>query len=239
MAKKKSELLKEELDQFNKINSYYLLSEAPEDELPIGVPEEGFEEEDEEEDAIDTEVSDEVFDDAGDEEVVDAEVEDEVFDDVPAEEEAFEAGEEEEVAEEEVEEVDVTEIVTSTKDTAEKVDSVTSKVDDILAKFGDLEGKLAGMGDIIHKIDSLEKEIEVRNPTPVERLEMRSLDSFPFNVKLTDYWKEDKGGNSGDYQPLEQKEKEFDVNVSDLSNYNSEQIKSSFDADNEEENNTY
>ena len=235
MARKKSELLKEELDLYNRINSYYLINEQPEDELPIGVPEEGFEEEEEEEEAIDTEIGDEVFDDAGDEEVVDAEVEDEVIDDVPAEEEAFEAGEEEEASEEEVEEVDVTEIVNSTKDTAEKVNSVTSKVDDILAKFGDLEGKLAGMGDIINKIDSLEKEVEMRNPTPVERLEMRSLDSFPFNVKLTDYWSDDKEG--GEYGAIEKKEKEFDVNVSDLSNYNSEQIKSSFDADDEE--NTY
>ena len=233
MARKKSELLKEELDLYNRINSYYLINEQPEDELPIGVPEEGFEEEDEEEEAIDTEMGDEVMDDAGDEEVVDTEVDTEVMDDVPAEEVAFEDNEEE--AAEEVEEVDVTEIVTSTKETAEKVDSVTSKVDDILAKFGDLEGKLAGMGDIIHKIDSLEKEVEMRNPTPVERLEMRSLDSFPFNVKLTDYWSDDKEG--GEYGAIEKKEKEFDVNVSDLSNYNSEEIKSSFDADDEE--NTY
>ena len=42
MARKKSELLREELKRFNKINSYYLLSEAPEDDPPIGVPEEGF-----------------------------------------------------------------------------------------------------------------------------------------------------------------------------------------------------
>jgi len=239
MAKKKSELLREELDQFNKINAYYLLNEAPEDELPIGVPEEGFEEEEEEEDAIDTEVGEEVFDDAGEEEAIDTEVGDEVIDDVPAEEDAF-AGEEEvidDVEEEEVEEVDVTEIVTSTKDTADKVDSVTSKVDDILSKFGDLEGKLSGMSDIIHKIDSLEKEVEMRNPTPVEKLEMRSLDSFPFNVKLTDYWSDEKEG--GEYGAIEKKEKEFDVNVSDLSNYNSEEVKTSFDADNEEENNTY
>tara|TARA_R100000700_G_C3158241_1_gene134911 strand:+ start:704 stop:1405 length:702 start_codon:yes stop_codon:yes gene_type:complete len=230
MARKKSELLKEELDLYNRINSYYLINEQPEDELPIGVPEEGFEEEDEEEEAIDTEMGDEVMDDAGDEEVVDTEVDTEVMDDVPAEEVAFEDNEEE--AAEEVEEVDVTEIVTSTKETAEKVDSVTSKVEDILAKFGDLEGKLSGMGDIINKIDSLEKEVEMRNPTPVEKLEMRSLDSFPFNVKLTDYWSDEKEG--GEYKPIEKKEKDFGVSVEDLSNYNSEQIKSSFDADDEE-----
>ena len=235
MAKKKSELLREELDKYNRINSHYLISEAPEDELPIGVPEEGFEEEEDEEEAIDTDLGDEVMDDAGAEEVVDVDVEDEVIDDIPAEEAAFDADEEaieEPAAEEEVEEVDVTEIVNSTKDTAEKVDSVTSKVDDILAKFGDLEGKLSGMGDIIHKIDSLEKEVEKRNPTPVEKLDMRSLDSFPFNVKLTDYWSDEKEG--GQYDPIEKKEKEFDVDVSDLSNYNSEEIKSSFDADDEE-----
>ena len=100
-----------------------------------------------------------------------------------------------------------------------------------------MEGKLSGMSDIIHKIDSLEKEVEMRNPTPVEKLEMRSLDSFPFNVKLTDYWSDEKEG--GEYGAIEKKEKEFDVNVSDLSNYNSEEVKTSFDADSEEENNTY
>lgn len=222
MARKKSELLNKELSRFNKINTYYLLNEAPEDEDPIGVPEEGFGEEEiegeetfeePEEEVIDTEVGEEVPLEGGEEEI-DAEVE-EI---------------EEPVEEEEVEEVDVTEIVNSTNDTAEKVQNVTSKVDDILSKFGDLEGRLSGMNDILHKIESLEREVEKRNPTPIEQLEMRSLDSFPFNVKLTDYW-DDKKDDKGNYEPIEQKEKEFDVNVSDLSNYNSEEVKSSFDVD--------
>ena len=130
-----------------------------------------------------------------------------------------------------MEEVDVTEIVNATKDTTEKIESVTSKVDDILVKFGDLEGKLSGMSDILHKIDSLEREVEKRNPTPIEQLEMRSLDSFPFNVKLTDYWDDKKNDDSDNYEPIEQKEKEFDVNVSDLKNYNSIEVKQSFDPD--------
>ena len=219
MARKKSELLNEELLRFNKINSYYLLNEAPEDELPIGVPEEGFEDEEEEE-VIDTEVG---------EEVPEEEVE-EFGEEIP-EEGGEEIEAEVDVEEEEVEEVDVTEIVNSTKDTAEKVESATSKIDDILSKFGDLEGRLSGMNDILHKIESLEREVEKRNPTPIEQLEMRSLDSFPFNVKLTDYWDDKKDDDNDNYEPIEKKEKEFDVNVSDLSNYNSEEVKSSFDVD--------
>jgi hypothetical protein len=46
------------------------------------------------------------------------------------------------------------------------------------------------MSTISNKIEDLEKEIERRNPTPVEKLEMRSLDSFPYNVKLSDFWAE-------------------------------------------------
>jgi len=223
MAKKKSELLREELLRFNKINSYYLLNEAPEDELPIGVPEEGFEEE-EEEDVIDTEVGDEVGEEVPEEEV------EEFGEEIP-EEGGEEIEAEVDIEEEEVEEVDVTDIVNSTKDTAEKVESATSKIDDILSKFGDLEGRLSGMNDILHKIESLEREVEKRNPTPIEQLEMRSLDSFPFNVKLTDYWDDKKDDDTDNYEPIEKKEKEFDINVSDLSNYNSEEVKSSFDVD--------
>ena len=49
------------------------------------------------------------------------------------------------------------------------------------------------MDQVINKIEDLEKEIEKRNPTPVEKLEMMSLDSFPYSVKLTDYWADKEG----------------------------------------------
>ena len=42
------------------------------------------------------------------------------------------------------------------------------------------------MRAISAKIDSLENELEKRAPTPTEKIEMRSLDSYPYNIKLSD-----------------------------------------------------
>ena len=40
------------------------------------------------------------------------------------------------------------------------------------------------------EIERLKDEFEKRNPTQTEKLNLRSLDSYPFNVKPTDYWSE-------------------------------------------------
>jgi hypothetical protein len=90
-------------------------------------------------------------------------------------------------------EVDVTDIVKDTKETKEAVNTGNQKVDELMNKLSDLENKLASMNDLVSKIDELETQFEKRNPTPEEKLEMRSLDSFPYNLKLTDYWSEKEG----------------------------------------------
>ena len=95
-------------------------------------------------------------------------------------------------------EVDVTDIVKDTKETKDAVNSGNQKVDELLNKLKDLETKLASMDNLTAKIDNLESEFEKRNPTPEEKLEMRSLDSFPYNLKLTDYW----SGKEGAYNVL-------------------------------------
>jgi hypothetical protein len=40
------------------------------------------------------------------------------------------------------------------------------------------------MDKITNKIENLEQEIIKRNPTEVEKLEMRSLNSFPYSQKI-------------------------------------------------------
>ena len=38
--------------------------------------------------------------------------------------------------------------------------------------------------------EKLKQELEKRNPTPIEKLDLRTVnDSYPFNVKPNDYWK--------------------------------------------------
>ena len=120
-------------------------------------------------------------------------------------------------------EVDVTDIVDKTEQTKTTVDNVSSKMDELMSKLSELETQISGMDNVINKIDELEKEIEKRNPTPVERLEMRSMDSFPYSVKLTDFWADKEG-----YQTKEEEE-EYTLRQSDVDNFDEREIKSSFD----------
>ena len=99
---------------------------------------------------------------------------------------------------------------------------MSTKMDDLLSKLSELESQVSGMDNVINKIDELEKEIERRNPTPVERLEMRSMDSFPYSVKLTDFWKDKEGYNSSEV------EEEYTLTQSDVDNFNEKEIRSSF-----------
>ena len=126
-------------------------------------------------------------------------------------------------------EVDVTDIVDKTEETKASVDDMGSKMDDLLSKLSDLESQVTDMDGVINKIDDLEIEIEKRNPTPVERLEMRSMDSFPYSVKLTDYWKDKEGYDASE------PEDEYTLTQSDVDNFEDKEIRASFESDNEEE----
>ena len=125
--------------------------------------------------------------------------------------------------------MDVTDIVDKTEETKTSVDGVNTKMDELMSKLSELESQVTGMDNVINKIENLEKEIERRNPTPVERLEVRSMDSFPYSVKLTDFWKDREG-----YDATE-KEEEYTLTQSDVDNFDEKEIKSSFDSNNKEE----
>jgi len=129
---------------------------------------------------------------------------------------------------EETVEVDVTDIVDKTEETKTSVDGINTKMDELLGKLSDLESQVGGMDQVIGKIDDLEKEIEKRNPTPVERLEMRSMDSFPYSVSLTDFWSDKEG-----YEATEE-ETEYTLTQSDVDNYDKKEIRDSFTSNNEE-----
>jgi len=145
-------------------------------------------------------------------------VEDEFADEPAMEEEPM--GGEEEV------EVDVTDIVDKTEEAKEEASQASSKIDDLLGKFSELEQKLTGMDAIITKMDELEKEVIERNPNPTEKLSMRSMDSFPYSVKLTDFWADREGY---DATGEEGEEKEYTLTQQDIDDdYNESDIKNSF-----------
>lgn len=135
-------------------------------------------------------------------------------------------------------EIDVSEIVKGTeeaKEAAEKAEKESSKVAHVLMqKLADLENKLGRMDAVTAKIDGLEKEIIKRNPTPVEKLEMRSLSSYPYSQKLTDYWSDKEGAY--DVMHQDNKPKEYVLTQDDVdSSYSDSSVRQSFDTDEYEE----
>ena len=127
-------------------------------------------------------------------------------------------------------EIDVTSLVDGTEDAkkaaikAMKVSKNSSK--ELMDKLSDLEARISRMDSVASKIENLEKEIVKRNPTPVEKLEMRSLSSYPYNIKLSDYWSDKEGS----YDVMDKKEKEYVLTKDDIdSNYSYSQIKDTFD----------
>ena len=122
-------------------------------------------------------------------------------------------------------EVDVTQLVKGSEEAKRSADISVMKTSELLNKFNDLEKRVAAMDSISNKIDTLEKEIVKRNPTPVEKLEMRSMSSFPYNIKLTDYWKDVNG-----YEATSpEKQDEFVLTKDDVdTGFSDSSIKSSF-----------
>lgn len=89
--------------------------------------------------------------------------------------------------------IDVTQLVL-------KQDEINRTVQDVLSKLGDLvKGNESLKSELDKKLEDMESksvetekrmanELQKRVPTPVEKLQLQSLHSFPYNVKLTDYW---------------------------------------------------
>lgn len=226
------ELLKEELKRFKMLETYDFYHEEKEDvqyEKPLLL---GDLEEAEETNPAD-EIAKELDVDApaAEEPAVDAPAEEEPAVDAPVgdmpepEAEVEEpAAEIEEPSSDEVE-IDVTSLVKSSEEAKESAERATQNSEVLLQKLTDLEDRLSKMDAVSSKIEELEKELVKRNPTPVEKLEMRSLDSFPYSQKLSDYWSE----KEGPYDVMDKKEEEYVLTKDDVDqSYSEPQIKKSF-----------
>lgn len=95
--------------------------------------------------------------------------------------------------EEDAVELDVTELVKGSEEAKASADAANAKIDQLMQMVSKLENATKGMDAISNKIENLETEFEKRNPTEEEKLEMRSLSSAPYNLKLTDFWKDKEG----------------------------------------------
>jgi hypothetical protein len=125
-------------------------------------------------------------------------------------------------------EIDVTELVKGSEAAKESADLANTKIGELMGMVSKLESQISAMSAISDKIDKLEGEIEKRNPTPKEKLEMRSLDSYPYNIKLTDFW-DDKEGNYEANSETTKQPKEYVLTKDDIdTSYSDSSIKKTF-----------
>jgi len=118
------------------------------------------------------------------------------------------------------EELEITDLVNTQNTILDKI----GNLDQVFNKLDDLTNKLGEMDEIISKIDNLEAKIEKYKPkTPEQKLELRSLDSYPYNQKLTDFF-DDKGIE------IEKTDKsEYILTPDDVESYTDKDIQNSFD----------
>ena len=118
------------------------------------------------------------------------------------------------------EELDVTDLVASQKNMEQKQEEY---FDNLFSQLKTLEEKLGEMDNLVTTINNLEAKFDkFRTKTPQEKLELRSLDSGPFNQKLSDFF-EDK-------EPDMEKsgKNEYVLTTDDATNYSTNDIETSF-----------
>ena len=94
----------------------------------------------------------------------------------------------------------------------------------LFKQLSGLEEKLTGMDEIVNKLNTLEAKVDQYKPkSPQEKLELRSLDSGPFNQKLSDFFedKEDDFRKTG--------KTEYIMTQDDVESYSPLEIKKTFD----------
>lgn len=232
------DLLKEELNRFRLLNEYDFYQEkkempeykdllgeddAPEDLEPA-------------DDAVDNAAND-VADDLG----VDANADggEETGGDIPEPDAAPAETPDVEPApapESDATEVDVTSLVKGSEEAKHAADVASHNSELLMQQLQNLEKQVGNMSQLSAKIDGLEQEIIKRNPTPVEKLEMRSLSSYPYSQKLTDYWADKEGVY--DVMDKDKKPEEYVLKQEDVdADYSDANMKKSFtvtDIDNED-----
>jgi hypothetical protein len=118
------------------------------------------------------------------------------------------------------EELEITDLVKSQQNIETKQEEYFNN---LFNQLSSLESKLNDMGSIFTKLNDIESKIEqYREKTPQEKLELRSLDSGPFNQKLSDFFvdKEEDMEKSG--------KNEYVLTTDEVESYTPSEIKTTF-----------
>ena len=112
-----------------------------------------------------------------------------------------------------------------------------SKVDTRITSLIDTINNLLSKVDSNNsEIEALKAEFEKRNPTQTEKLNLRSLDSYPFNIKPNEYWDEKakQGGYEAYSDNAEPTTQEYTITNDDVDNPSEDIAKTFFKIDDDD-----
>lgn len=124
-------------------------------------------------------------------------------------------------------ELDITDLVKSQETIEKKQDEYFNN---LFGYIQNLESKLGEMDNLMNRLNTIETKIEkYREKTPQEKLQLRSLDSGPFNQKLSDFFDDKKE----DFE--KQGKHEYVLTSDEVEDVNPAEIKTSFRPEDSEE----
>lgn len=128
--------------------------------------------------------------------------------------------------------VSVDDLTKAQTDTENKVNAMDTKIDAMIAS---VQNVLNILDQNDNKIEDLRAELERRNPTPEEKLNIRSQTGGPFNQDIKGYWNQKTADPNNNYDvsfnndsPVE-KERKFDIYASDIDNFDIRKVADSLD----------
>ena len=120
------------------------------------------------------------------------------------------------------EELDITDLVDSQKKIENKQEEYFQN---LFGQLENLQSKLGEMDGLVQKLNDIEAKLEkYRQKSPEEKLELRTLDSGPYNQKLTDYF-------SDKLPEMEKQGKEYVLTTDDVQSFSPNEIKKTFAAE--------
>lgn len=130
--------------------------------------------------------------------------------------------------------IDVDELTQAQDETEGKVDAVDIKLNSVLTA---VQGALKALEANDQKIQDLRAEIARRNPTPEEKLNIRSQSSFPYNSTPKEYWQDKMADPNNNYDvsfennnPAEDEKKgKYDILAQDVNNIDVKKVADSLD----------
>ena len=133
--------------------------------------------------------------------------------------------------------IDVDDITNAQEKMNDKVNVVGQDLGKVDSKIEALLQTLAKMETMINnnnqEIANFKAEFEKRNPTQTEKLNLRSLDSYPFNVNPKDYWAQKGADPNSNYSGFsnngEPTTQEYVITNNDVDDFSEREMEDSFD----------